>query len=486
MRNRCGAILSLLMTLVCPAAEIVAWKVPLSRYAHRGLESAGIIRCGVKPEASPFFKEGDELWDLKGVAAEDRIEHAPQVEWLVWNASSGRLVTKAGWVSVWQLHQRLGIKELPRQCRLTASVFDVAPDGAPPSKEKTARTTLTWVSRSGVIFNAAQRTGIGGMEVNGSVALGDSDSTADLQLQVSCFPREQPKMNFNCSVCLSSGTSLWLARDFDGKTGLDFLISNRIELVDGTPVDEAMMIQKGNQAEPVIPDRRQASRHRIGDDGWLVIQWLDPSELHSWGGANNLNEDPFAEKQPDQIRESLKLEEVTAPEKIQSWFNGPVWNVAELIRQSGAILTESKAFAGYDPRSRCVFLFTNDIVEADRFESLFSMGCIRFPKHVEVSVKGRGQTRLITRSGQKSSLSRTEDGKDPIRFLEIEPTIGEMAGLLDLRFNYRNGTGKPPLETIQSAVTLMSGDSINVLETSSDRVAASPLRLKAEIKELAR
>jgi len=476
-------VLWLVLPLACPASEIIAWKVPITRYLHRGMETDGMVRLKSAPESSPFFKAGDELWDIKGVAAANRMDDAPQVEWLVWNASSGRLVTKAEWISVWRFHQRLGIEELPRQCRLKASVFEVAPDGAPPSEAKPARHLLTWVTRSGMKFEAAQRSELGGMEVSGSVSLDELDPLAGLELHMTCSPRDQPKMDINCAVSMWSGTSLWLARDFDGKTGLDFMISHRIELIDGTPVEEAMMIQKGDESEPVKLDRKQMSRHRIGDKGWLAVQWLDPSQLLNWNGPVVPEEDPFAEKKPEEIRESLKLEEVSAPEEIHTWFSGPVWNVHRLVRNAGVISAEAASFAGYDPRSRCVFLFTTDVVDVDRFEQLFSWGCIRSPKHVEVGLDGRGQTRLITRSGYKSCLSRTADRNHSVRLFEIEPVIGEMDDILDLRLDYRDGPIDSPFEKIQSFVTMRSGESINALEAKSDPGAETTLRLKAEIKE---
>lgn len=482
----CLLILSLLMPLACPAAEVVAWKVPLSRYTGSGLKAAGVIRCQVAPEASPFFKEGDELWDLKGVAPEDRIAHAPQIEWLVWNATSGQLVTKAEWISVWQLHQRLGIEELPKQCRLKASVFEVAADGAPPSQAKTARISQTWVIRSGMKFEVAQRTESGGLEVGGTGTMDEFGSVIDLELHASCFLRDQPKLDFNCAFSLWSGTSLWLARDFDGKTGLDFMITNRIELMDGTPVEEAMMIQNADGVEPVKLDRKQINRHRIGDEGWLAIQWLYPSQLHNLSATVDPGVDPFAEKPVDLIRETLRLEEVSAPEEVQSWFNGPVWNVGKLVRDNGVLSAESKSFAGYDPRTMDAFLFTKDIVEVDRFEKLFSSLRISPLKHVEVCMIGRGETRLISRSGQKSVLRRTVGGASPMRLLEIEPVFREEDNLLKLRFNYRNGSNESALEAIQSAITMESGDSIDVMEASFGTGSNSSLRLKAVVKDVLR
>ena len=43
MNRPVGWLLWLMMALACSASEIVAWKLPLSRFAWEGLESEGII-----------------------------------------------------------------------------------------------------------------------------------------------------------------------------------------------------------------------------------------------------------------------------------------------------------------------------------------------------------------------------------------------------------------------------------------------------------
>ena len=123
-------ILLPLMALVCPEAEIVSWKIPLSCFVGAGLQANGIVRCKTAPEPSPFFKEGDALWDLKGIPAETRKETSPPLDWVIWNASSGRLVVKADWLGIWQLLGRLRTDQQPKQCRLTVEVLEVPADGS--------------------------------------------------------------------------------------------------------------------------------------------------------------------------------------------------------------------------------------------------------------------------------------------------------------------------------------------------------------------
>lgn len=136
------------MALACDAAEIVAMKVPLSSYAFSGLKSDGIVRCKAAPEASPFFKPGDELWDLKGVPGEGRIEKDLPLEWAVWNASSQMLVIKADLIGIHKLHKRLGMDQQPKQCRLKAEVFEVPADGSPLTEKSVSAWVYSWVSKS--------------------------------------------------------------------------------------------------------------------------------------------------------------------------------------------------------------------------------------------------------------------------------------------------------------------------------------------------
>jgi hypothetical protein len=104
----------------------VAWKVPVSRLADKVLESVGVLRCKSAPEASPFFKEGDELWDLKAIMPEDgRTKRKLQLEFLVWHASSGRLIAKGNWMDICVLNDVLRPDEMPSYCQLTIGVYEV-------------------------------------------------------------------------------------------------------------------------------------------------------------------------------------------------------------------------------------------------------------------------------------------------------------------------------------------------------------------------
>ena len=420
VKRHIGWIFWLLLSLACSASEIVAWKVPLSRFAWAGLESQGLIRMKTAPETSPFFRDGDELWDLQGVPVKDqsmeemsispqplRINTDPALEWLVWNASSGRLVTKANWNAIWQLHQQLRIDQLPTQLRLTLKVFEIPVDGAVPSEESVPVASLTWMARSGSKFSASSQRGSDMIQVGGGATANELGSMIDLALNVGCAVRGQPGLQFDLGLVLRPENPCRVARDFDGRTGLDCSVSGRIELVDGTPLKEAVLIQNGNAFEPLQEDRSGPMRHRVGESGRLMSVWMDPvnvASLISSGPDLSKDMDPFAETPPEVVRESLKLNEVMVPDCLKAWFPRPVWDLRMHIKRSGIGLNDSD-FAGYDPFSRRVFLFSNQETEIDKFEQLMSPGCMLSPRMIAVSMEGNGQSRIVTRSGQKGIWS---------------------------------------------------------------------------------
>ena len=135
MNVRLVWILSLLMIGLGCAAEIVAWKVPLNRFAWGGLETEGVARLKSAPEESPFFTDGDELWDLKGIAIENSegVKVAP--EWVVWNAGTGRLVAKGDWAKITAIHEMLRIDQLASHCRLKLSLVPVTDEALVPSRD---------------------------------------------------------------------------------------------------------------------------------------------------------------------------------------------------------------------------------------------------------------------------------------------------------------------------------------------------------------
>ncbi|MES2922155.1 MAG: hypothetical protein V4819_11445 [Verrucomicrobiota bacterium] len=495
MNRHLGPILWVLMAFACEAAEIVSWKVPLSRYVW-GVEAEKKVRLKSAPEPSPFFKDGDELWDLKDIpatqdqAATDplppqdvRLRTDPPLDWVVWNARSRRLVVKGDWNAIWQLHHQLGIEQLPNQCRLTAAVFEVPADGSPVTEKSMPAVFLSCVSRSGQEVEAVRQQEGKMIRVKGTANIGEDNRLVDLQLELSCALPGHPGMDLRTALSFQPGKPLWVARDFDGNKGLDLRVSTIIELTDGTPVAEAFLIQQGDTAMPIVVNRREMKRHRVGDKGWLAVQWMDPqflSDMEPSGGAV----DPFAEPPPKYGPEKPVPAGVSVPDFLKPWFNRPVLDLRELMKKSGVVDADFTGFVGYDPLAQRIFLFSNDEMELDKFEQLVSGGCNLSPRLVVVTLDGNRQTRLVTRSGVLSRLVRQSGDEKIIRSLEIEPTIGESYDLVHVRFDAVDNTKATPGELLKSAVLLRSGEPLAVLVGSAPDGKESTLRIKAEIGDV--
>ena len=496
MNRPLGTILWLLMAFACEAAEIVSWKVPLSRYAW-GREAEKKVRLKSAPEPSPFFNDGDELWDLKNIPAtqdpaetdplpaEDvRLKTDPPLDWVVWNARSGRLVVKGDWNAIWQLHYQLQIDQLPRQCRITTEVFEVPADGAPPTEKAVPAAFLSSVSRPGQEVEAVRQQEGKMIHMKGTADIRDDSRFMDLKLELSCALPGQPGISLKTAFTCQPGKPLWVARDFDGNKGLDLRVSAAIELIDGTPADEIFLTQQGDVATPLIVDRAEMKRHRIGDKDWLAALWMEPQSILDMitpESSENRSTDPFSEPPPRDVSERPLPAGVPVPEILKPWFSHPVLDLREFMKSSGVVDADFTGFAGYDLLSRRIFLFSNDGLELDKFEQLFSGGCNLSPRRVVVTLDGNGQSRLVTRSGVLSRLVRQGGDSKIIRSVEIEPTVGS-DDLIDIRLEAVDNTKATPGELLKSAVLLRSGEPLAVFVGSAPDGKESSLRIKAEIQ----
>lgn len=479
MKWNLGWILCLLMALICEAAEIVAWKVPLNRFVEQGLEAAGIVPCKSSPEPSPFFKKGDVLWDLKGISPGNRIQTVPALEWAVWNENSETLVIKADWNGIWQLHQRLKLDELQKQCRITAEVFEVQADGLPLSDKSVPSLVHSCVSKSGQEAESIYHQHGKMIRLKSNATIGAGAPVVDLGLEISISLPDQPGLEINTGLTLISGSAVWAARDFDGTKGMDLRMSSSIELLDGTPMSHALMIQKGDAVSPIVVDRRQIQRHRIGDKGWLTTQWLNPMNLAD-ADPPDPSADPFAERDPKEVPKPKKFREVMVPEILRPWFDRPVWDLREWTRNAGLELKDGSDFAGYDPLTQNVFIFSNSERLLDMFEALYSPMCCLRPAMLVATFDGNGQSRLVARSGQRCRLKRAIAEQKEIRFIEIEPTLGETGDMIDMRLHYRNDSVTQGIQSLKTAVTLRNGRALELISGGNGEAKQS-LRVKAEV-----
>lgn len=480
------AILRAIACLSCAclthASEIVAWKVPLASYSWRHSGPENQTRLTKPPEASLFFHPGDELWDLGKLPKNKRIETDPPLEWVVWNATTSTLVTKSDWNGVWQLHQQFRVSSLPKLCRVTLEVFEVPKDDTPFSDKSIQLSKLSWTSRFQTKTEVKDGTDGRSIQAMAEPSIrADRFDFIDLVLETTMQLPAFPKLGFKTSLLLENDQPTWIARDFDGKQGVDLRITASVEMTDGTPVRDAMRLQVGNEIKSLVPTVSEPMRHRIGENRWLCLVPLSMEELAVFDQptANEMESDPFAEPPLDQPKKSLKLTEVDVPKALHPWVGSRALDLNETMRNTG-ITINPEDFAGYDPIGSTIYFYSGSEREIDKFEALFAtLGGDRFPAlsrlHLE---ENPGQTVLAACSGRNSSLTRYGKENKLSKCVEIQPVVGEKGDLIDLRIYYENKANKQ-LGTLFNASSTLSVGQYQDLLTGSD--GKPLLRAKAEI-----
>ncbi len=480
------------MTLLSSAAEIVAWKVPLARFVPLGLAADGMVRCKSVPEASQFFKEGDELWDLKGVRLDPTYDPKLSLDWLIWDATSERLVAKGSWTDLCAIHEVLRVDALPRHLKLTAAICEVPPDAAPLAENAKPVSELSISIRSGHNSKATWSGNGSSLEVDAGVWLGDTDCFADVRLLVTAKVQDQLPLRVNTAFTLKAGSPLWVARDFDGKQGLDLQVSGTLESMDGTPLREVVMIQKGNSTQSLWPQARNREYEPVpvAGGGWLMSYRMTPGQLEEIikGSPESNGADPFAEPTEQKRPKSPRAASVKPPALISSSLDHEVLDATEWLRKTvvnlGGNLDSSGSFAGYDPIGQRLYFYSPNQTAVDIVSQFLAPMCNLRPALLEVALDWAGQERLIGKSGQKATLERIGDGETTLRWFEIEPTIGENDDMMDLRFVFEDRADPKKVTEINSSNTLSMGKPLDVFSSKGSDGEIRSLRVMGKLLRL--
>lgn len=470
------------------AAEIVAWKVPLIRYFDEAGKRGGVL-CKTAPEDSQFFKDGDELWDLKN-AMPDAGDQKLSLDWLFWNATSGRLVAKGGWINLCTVHEILRVNALPKHLKLNVNLYEVAADGAPLAENAKPVSELSIRVRSGQNSKTHWSANGSALAIETEVILADTDSFADVRLAVTAEVPNQPRLEVNTAFILKAGSPLWVARDFDDKRGLDLQVLGMLESMEGTPLREVVMIQKkGNESRSLWPQQRSDEYEPVlvGGAGWIMSCLMSPGELASFlkVSPESNQTDPFAEQIMPERTKLLLTTSVKPPALISSILDHEVLDATEWFRKVvpnlGENLDSSGSFAGYDPIGQRLYFYSPSQRMVDSMRQYVMQMCNLHPALVRVALDGIGQTRLIGKSGQKASLKRIVDKETIRRSLEIEPLIGENDDVVDLRFKFEDRADARKISEINSSNSLSDGKALEILTGKWPDGEVRSLRMTTEI-----
>lgn len=477
------AILRAIACLSCAclahASEIVAWKVPLASYSWRHSGPENQTRLTKPPEASLFFHPGDELWDLNQLPQSDRIETDPPLEWVVWNATTSTLVTKSDWNGIRNLHEQLHISTLPKLCRMTLEVFEVH-DGVPFPEDRKPLSKLSCVSRFQQKAEAKVEKETQSVHATFEPSIGgDQIDLMDLRLEMTISAPGHPELELKSLLALRNDQPMWIARDFDGKQGLELRVTASVETSSGVPFRDTVRLQAGGEGKSLMPATKPPEKHRVGDRRWVSILSLGLNQLAAFDPteATNGNLDPFEEATPAQPASQILHPMVEPPADLSPWLRGKVWNLGEAIQKAG-ISVNPADFCGYDPIRSLIFFCSASESELDKFEALFSGGCFLQPKNVNVSLEDSGDVLLATRSGTTASLERRITENKIRKSFQIEVIAGENANLIDLHLQYQNAGNTPASTLLNSATTLAVGQFQNLIDGPDGKPL---LRAKAEI-----
>jgi len=476
-------LLCLCLTSWATAAEIFAWKVPLSNFTPAGLDTPGVARLETAPEKSPFFAEGDELWDIHAAVPDAVVKGGASPEWAVWNATSGRVVTKGAPIVAVALYHHLGIEELPTVCRIGIDVLRVPDGGAPPDFSGKPDASLSFIGRGGTRSNGSFSEKGAEIRSECELTISEDKTIIDSALNLSASLPNYPKLEISTSASMCDHTGVWLARDYDGKSGIDIRYSVTLVLTDGTPYSEAVLKQDGETFLPLQVDRSHKDPLAIGD-GWLASQWVGSRFLQRFIGEITPDEDPDPFAPEDEVKGLAwdKFHLSPIPDKLTPYFAGPVLDVGEDLSRAGIEIVAGES-AGYDLGSQRAYFYSSDRAKLDKFEQICNVS-LGDPMFLAITTRGDGQMRLVARSGQKANLKSTRPDSKFTRIFQIEPTLGHIHSfveeLVDLRFLFEEKSGETLVRSLKSGVNLAPGEFTKIMEGKLPDGGETKMEIKAE------
>ncbi|MES2980956.1 MAG: hypothetical protein V4727_01475 [Verrucomicrobiota bacterium] len=464
------------------SAEILAWKTPISQIDTGGKVSPGLVRLEKPPEASPLFGKDDELWSVSSIMPNNQ-EVTDKLEWAVWNATSGRLVAKGTWVALFELQHHYDLDNPPVQARVKLDAYQIPADAAPPDPSKPPSFSLSYIGRSGQKVVVSNTEGDSSINIESEMIIEHDRSLIDGRILTDISLPDSPTLKIDSSILLVKNSPTWLARNFNGKQGIDLMVTVTLMLADGTPFDELIMRHEGDEMKPFSTSEIHGGSGNIAIGEKHKLVWMpappDVLELLDNQQDTDPEEDPFAAQRPN-TNNHINFKEVKSPEILKPHFYGMVFDIGDALKQNGIKISD-KDFAGYDPKTQCVFMYSSDIAELDKFESLFMLTCCFRPANLAITARGDGELRLLARSGMKASLSGLDHKSQQTRSFEVEPTIGENNTIIDLRCTYRDNIGDKMIQSLDVSVTLESGKFLKVFENSKADGSKEAMEMKAEI-----
>ncbi len=433
----------LALSLSARPSVTVAWRVP----SHSAITASALNPNATKlekpPVASAFFEAGDELWEISKTMGwgeevkEDEVDPFGTSEktgpwrgdWIVWNSRSGMLVARGPWYELRRLEGKLSLDSYPMIQRMKVELVTTRGENADPVNES----SISLVGRSGEEVKGS----LGGIKLKLTSGAYRPDTLSSNRLSLS-WPTIGKGYGWHLESAFSAfdGNRTRIAKGKESENEWQVFATITPEKVDGTALNEDRWIEGPHGA--IVWSHHSTFRFfrkNLSDD--LVLgAYSVPDDLVTLLGGAESEESSF----------------VDSPPEIAEEIRGPFIDVRSLLRENGVKFEDPAAFAGFDTRSLNLVTVTNRESQ-DLIEGLVSVG--REPHAgtwIETNPESGGWG-LLCQSGEKSSISRTEEGESsPACVFEL--TVGSSGHLMDLRYHIDVMGGQRKLGHLEAASTL--------------------------------
>ncbi|MDX1681033.1 MAG: hypothetical protein R3242_09920 [Akkermansiaceae bacterium] len=457
MRVVLSSICSLLLLGIAHASEIAAWKAPFIDLFGYDLEPGRLNVLESPPEKSIFFNEGDKLRALSDEQIKAHLPTNPALEWVVWNETTGRLITKSDWSGFLQLQAQLDLNPI-YQVRNTIACHLVEDPAKPPVMDAKPLFQFSVLSRSGEQAELNWKQGDLALNFLIESTIGVDPNFIYTRLSGTAHHSEASRIHLGTAATSFGGEALWIARDYDGKSGLDFILRSEAEHLDGTPHHQSIQVQREGKAHSINTNSHtKTGTHKINETHWLMKIKLSLGTVHKLIDPNHYSGDqvdPFSTVEPDPPK-PMEIPLIVPPDDLKEWLQKPVWDMSKVIKSSGIEVGDAD-FAGYEPQSGILYFYTNKELELDKMEQLFHSGC-GHPRNTFATWDHHGQSGVLARSGEIATIARISKDGPSLRMFEFQPTVGGNDELVNLRLHAEDNSRPDQAFMLDGAYTLEVG-----------------------------
>ncbi|WAC17782.1 hypothetical protein OVA24_11060 [Luteolibacter sp. SL250] len=439
------------MFCACRAAEVVAWKAPLERYVTGGVEGKGVAKLGNAPEESIFFRPQDELWDLSKVDAPDVRDAA--LDWLVWNATSGRVVAKGSKSAMRRLHQRMVVWEMPFRVRLLYEIFPAVAEREFSGRGEPVA-SCTVAQENGSRARNDGQTGKGKLQVEAEV-WGRGESVVTLHsFNLRFVPEGGQGITVDTAVTLHSGVPTWVAGDWNGKSGHDLRITATIMLEDGTPRAEMVLREHRGDTERINFNPAETKWPIPAARGYFVSRWAPAGDVIPTLTGRPL-EDPFSTTGKQAEENMERVPKVPPPPLLEPLVYGSLVNLDATLRKHMGGVAEGE-FGGYDPLAELAVFHSGSRARAEEFAAIFEAFVTPHPPNVMCILDGPQRVALMGKPGLRLYLSRAEGGQ-VISSTHFEPNLTDFWEKIEVSTLHETGQGVAK-EVLDAGAVVVDGD----------------------------